>query len=170
VGRAGGIHRWAAPDRHNKIMLIDGATVVTGSLIHHQAEESNAENLLIIQGSRSCLRPTSGTSRCTGALGQVRGAAGGRWENSPRRNPESNPGIREVRKIRGSGQAQEREVAPIVVAVAPRRWRGESGVFVTMAAPVRWIDPASLLLVSAASSCTWNRAGARGDAGAAARP
>ncbi len=36
---------------HNKVMVIDGATVITGSFNStQQAEKSNAENLLIIQG------------------------------------------------------------------------------------------------------------------------
>lgn len=38
---------------HNKIMIIDRRTVITGSFnFTHQAEVENAENLLIIKGSR----------------------------------------------------------------------------------------------------------------------
>src|SRR5262249_22043463 len=36
---------------HNKIILIDGGTVITGSFnFTHQAEAENAENLLVIKG------------------------------------------------------------------------------------------------------------------------
>jgi phosphatidylserine/phosphatidylglycerophosphate/cardiolipin synthase-like enzyme len=36
---------------HNKIMLIDGRTILTGSFnFTHQAEQENAENLLVIKG------------------------------------------------------------------------------------------------------------------------
>ena len=36
---------------HNKVMLIDGTTVITGSFnFTHQAEAENAENLLILKG------------------------------------------------------------------------------------------------------------------------
>jgi phosphatidylserine/phosphatidylglycerophosphate/cardiolipin synthase-like enzyme len=36
---------------HNKVMLIDGSTIITGSFnFTHQAEAENAENLLIIKG------------------------------------------------------------------------------------------------------------------------
>jgi len=36
---------------HNKVMVIDGSTVITGSFnFTKAAEESNAENLLIIHG------------------------------------------------------------------------------------------------------------------------
>src|SRR5262249_12498700 len=37
---------------HNKIMIIDDATIITGSFnFTKQAEESNAENLLVIKGN-----------------------------------------------------------------------------------------------------------------------
>lgn len=36
---------------HNKVLILDGATVVTGSFnFTHQAEAENAENLIVIQG------------------------------------------------------------------------------------------------------------------------
>jgi phosphatidylserine/phosphatidylglycerophosphate/cardiolipin synthase-like enzyme len=36
---------------HNKVMIIDGITVITGSFnFTRQAEHANAENLLVIQG------------------------------------------------------------------------------------------------------------------------
>src|SRR5262249_45629818 len=36
---------------HNKVMLIDGKTIITGSFnFTHQAEAENAENLLVIKG------------------------------------------------------------------------------------------------------------------------
>jgi phosphatidylserine/phosphatidylglycerophosphate/cardiolipin synthase-like enzyme len=39
------------PIAHNKVMILDGATVITGSFnFTRQAETSNAENLLIIEG------------------------------------------------------------------------------------------------------------------------
>ena len=39
------------PIAHNKVMIIDNATVITGSFnFTHQAEAANAENLLIIRG------------------------------------------------------------------------------------------------------------------------
>lgn len=42
---------------HNKIVVIDQRTVVTGSYnFTHQAEHSNAENLLIIEGDRELAR------------------------------------------------------------------------------------------------------------------
>lgn len=37
---------------HNKIMIVDGATVITGSFnFSKAAEESNAENLIVIEGA-----------------------------------------------------------------------------------------------------------------------
>jgi phosphatidylserine/phosphatidylglycerophosphate/cardiolipin synthase-like enzyme len=36
---------------HNKVMVLDGRTVITGSFnFTHQAEAENAENLLILKG------------------------------------------------------------------------------------------------------------------------
>jgi phosphatidylserine/phosphatidylglycerophosphate/cardiolipin synthase-like enzyme len=38
---------------HNKVMVLDGATVITGSFnFTHQAEAENAENLLVVKGHR----------------------------------------------------------------------------------------------------------------------
>jgi phosphatidylserine/phosphatidylglycerophosphate/cardiolipin synthase-like enzyme len=42
---------------HNKVMVIDRATVITGSFnFTHQAEMENAENLLIVKGNRTLAR------------------------------------------------------------------------------------------------------------------
>ena len=42
---------------HNKIMIIDGKTLVTGSFnFTHQAESENAENLLVIKGHPDLVR------------------------------------------------------------------------------------------------------------------
>lgn len=42
---------------HNKVMLIDGATLVTGSFnFTKAAQERNAENLLVLQGDTGLLR------------------------------------------------------------------------------------------------------------------
>jgi phosphatidylserine/phosphatidylglycerophosphate/cardiolipin synthase-like enzyme len=51
---------------HNKIMIVDGATVLTGSFnFTRQAESSNAENLLIIEGKSSIAKAYHETSRST---------------------------------------------------------------------------------------------------------
>jgi phosphatidylserine/phosphatidylglycerophosphate/cardiolipin synthase-like enzyme len=42
---------------HNKIMIIDGATVITGSFnFTKAAEEKNAENLLVIKGDSGLVK------------------------------------------------------------------------------------------------------------------
>jgi phosphatidylserine/phosphatidylglycerophosphate/cardiolipin synthase-like enzyme len=42
---------------HNKVMVIDGRTVLTGSFnFTHQAEQENAENLLVIKGHPELVR------------------------------------------------------------------------------------------------------------------
>jgi len=47
------------PIAHNKIMIIDGRTVVTGSFnFTKQAEENNAENLLVIEDSALAVKYT----------------------------------------------------------------------------------------------------------------
>jgi phosphatidylserine/phosphatidylglycerophosphate/cardiolipin synthase-like enzyme len=42
---------------HNKVMVIDGKTLITGSFnFTHQAEQENAENLLVLHGHRDLVR------------------------------------------------------------------------------------------------------------------
>ena len=49
---------------HNKIMIIDQSTIITGSFnFTKAAEEKNAENLLIIRGDDALVKNTSPTSR-----------------------------------------------------------------------------------------------------------
>jgi phosphatidylserine/phosphatidylglycerophosphate/cardiolipin synthase-like enzyme len=45
------------PIAHNKVMVIDGRTVLTGSFnFTHQADQENAENLLVIRGHPELVR------------------------------------------------------------------------------------------------------------------
>ena len=50
---------------HNKIMIVDGQTVITGSFnFTKAAEEKNAENLVIIHSEEQALRYTANWNRC----------------------------------------------------------------------------------------------------------
>jgi phosphatidylserine/phosphatidylglycerophosphate/cardiolipin synthase-like enzyme len=50
---------------HNKVMVIDGNTVVTGSFnFTKAAEEGNAENMLIIQSKELAKHYTANWERC----------------------------------------------------------------------------------------------------------
>jgi phosphatidylserine/phosphatidylglycerophosphate/cardiolipin synthase-like enzyme len=64
---------------HNKVMIIDRATIITGSFnFTRAAEEKNSENLLIIKGNSSLVERYSSITKGTGDTRKGMAAGEGR--------------------------------------------------------------------------------------------